>query len=42
MNTVLALLAIYVFVLGLRELYFKLTRLFQRLFHWAGKDRLGG
>lgn len=33
MNTVMAFLALYVFVLGLRELWFKLTRLFQRVFH---------
>lgn len=33
MNAVMALLAVYVFVLGLRELWFKLSRLFQRVMH---------
>jgi hypothetical protein len=33
MNTALALLAIYVFCLGVRELWFKVTRLCQRVFH---------
>lgn len=33
MNTAMALLAIYVFVLGMREFWFKVTRLVQRVFH---------